>query len=204
MNLKYQYLLLTLVLTCIQNLGFAHSPHECFFDINIENKGCTIKAEFPWTLRNALLAYEPGLKNAQTPLDFEQAFEKYISAHLILKDSGGKALVFKGFEALESSGHSHQNEYTLRYAGGNVHQVTNTIMFEMSKKQSNYHSLRVDGAEKTFETYWGKDSFIIDDISVNYTQHYVFSFLAIGIIGLVVYTFWVTSKAKVKENIIEN
>ncbi len=194
MKIKNQYFLLLIVISCFQNVGFAHSPHECFFDINIEKNGCSIKAEFPWTLRNALLAYEPALKNAQIPLAFEQAFEKYISSHLILKDKDGKALVFMGFRALESSGHSHQNEYELEYEGSDVKQVTNTIMFEMSDKQSNYHSIMVNGTKRTFETYKGQDSFMVDDLSDNYTPYFIFGFMVIGIIGIVSYKYWPTAK----------
>ncbi|MBK7637299.1 MAG: hypothetical protein IPJ13_25725 [Saprospiraceae bacterium] len=87
-----------------------------------------------------------------------------------MKDKDGKALVFKGFIALESSGHSHQNEYVLEYEGAIYNQVTNTIMFEMSDKQSNYHSIMIDGTKRTFETYKGQDSFIIVNLSTNYTH----------------------------------
>jgi hypothetical protein len=198
MKILNQYFLLLLVISCFQNMSFAHSPHECYYNIKIEKNGCTISAEFPWTLRNALLNFDPALKNAQQPQAFEKAFEKYISSHLILKDTHGKALVFKGYRALENSGHSHQNEYVLKYEGGDVYQVTNTIMFEMSDKQSNYHSVFVDGTEKNFETFIGQDSFMVDDLSDNYSQYFVFGFLAIGIIGIFVYKFGFTSKAKVK------
>ncbi len=196
-----KYFLWFIVIICHLNLGLAHNPHECFFDIKIDKQSCTITAEFPWTLRNALLNFDPVLKNAQQPQAFEQAFEKYISSHLILKDTHGKALVFKGYKALENNVHSHQNEYVLTYEGGDVNQVTNTIMFEMSDKQSNYHSVLIDGTEKNFETFIGQDSFMIDDLSVNYSRYFVFGFLVIGIIGIFVYKFGFISKAKVKENI---
>jgi hypothetical protein len=189
-----KYFLLLLVISCFQTMVIAHSPHECFFDINIEKNVCTIKAEFPWTLRNALLVFDPALNNAQSPQAFEQAFEKYISSHLILKDNDGKALVFKGFKALESSGHSHQNEYVLEYEGGEMTQVTNSIMFEMSDKQSNYHSIMIDGTKRTFKTYKGQDSFIIDNLSTNYTPYFIFGFVVIGIIGIVAYKYWPTAK----------
>jgi hypothetical protein len=194
MNLKNQYFLLILIISCLQTLGFAHSPHECYFDIKLENNTCTIKAEFPWTLRNALLDFDPSLNSIQTPQAFETAFEKYISSNLNLKDKEGKMLIFKGFRALESSGHSHQNEYALEYEGSDVKQVTNTIMFEMSDKQSNYHSIMVDGTKRTFETYKGQDSFMIDDLSTNNTSYFIFGFAVIGIIGIVAYKYWPTAK----------
>jgi hypothetical protein len=194
MKIINQYFLLLLVISCFQNMSFAHSPNECYFDIKIEKQSCTVTAELPWTMRNALLAFDPTLKNAQAPQAFEQTFEKYISSHLILKDKEGKMLIFKGFRALESSGHSHQNEYELEYEGGNIHQVTNTIMFEMSDKQSNYHSIMIDGTKRTFETYKGQDSFIIDDLSDNYTPYFIFGFVVIGIIGIVAYKYWPTAK----------
>lgn len=199
-----KYFLILLVISCFQNMSFAHSPHECYFDIKIEKQSCTVTAEFPWTLRNALLAFDPTLKNAQAPQAFEQAFERYIRSHLILKDKEGKMLIFKGFRALESSGHSHQNEYVLEYEGGTIHQVTNTIMFEMSDKQSNYHSIMIDGTKRTFETYKGQDSFIIDNLSTNYTPYFIFGFVVIGIIGIVAYKYWPTAKKHAKTNVFEN
>jgi hypothetical protein len=204
MKIKNQCFLLLLVISCFQNMSLAHSPHECYFDIKMEKQSCTITAEFPWTLRNALLALDPTLKNAQAPQAFKQTFEKYISSHLILKDKEGKMLIFKGFRALESSGHSHQNEYVLEYEGGNIHQVTNTIMFEMSDKQSNYHSIMIDGTKRTFETYKGQDSFIIDNLSTNNTPYFIFGFVVIGIIGIVTYKYWTTAKKHSKTNVFEN
>ncbi len=199
-----KYFLLLLVISCFQTLGIAHSPHECYFDIKIEKNACIIKAEFPWTLRNALLAFDPALNNTQTQQSFERAFEKYISSHLIIKDTHGKALVFKGYKALKSSGHSHQNEYALEYEGGYVKQVTNTIMFEMSDKQVNYHGLMVNGQPKTFETYVGHNSFMVDDLSVNFTPYFIFGFVVMGIIGIAGYKYWPTAKKHSKTNVFEN
>lgn len=189
-----KYFLLFIVITCHLNLGLAHNPHECFFDIKIEKQNFTITAEFPWTLRNALIQQTPALKNAKSNIDFEIAFEQYLMANLILKNNNGQQLPFKGFKTLDNSGHSHQNSYVLQYEGSDVKYITNTIMFDISDKQVNYHSLVVDGQQKTFETYVGHNSFMIDDIHDNDNWYINFAVLTVGILGCIVYKYRTISK----------
>ena len=61
-----KYFLWLIIIICHLNLGLAHNPHECFFDIKIEKQSCTISAEFPWTLRNALIQQTPALTDAKS------------------------------------------------------------------------------------------------------------------------------------------
>ena len=189
-----KYFLWLIIIICHLNLGLAHNPHECFFDIKIEKQSCTISAEFPWTLRNALIQQTPALKDAKSTLEFEKAFEQYIAANLILKNNHGQSLLFKGFKTLDNSGHSHQSSYALQYQGSDVKQITNTIMFDISDKQVNYHSLMVDGQKKTFETYVGHNSFMINDIHDNDNWYIKFGFLTVGILGGFVYRYWAIKK----------
>lgn len=37
----------------------AHEPDQAFFDFQEEEGTVVVTAEFPWTMRNALLAYQP-------------------------------------------------------------------------------------------------------------------------------------------------
>ena len=74
--MKY-FVLFALSITVYFN-SYAHSPFEAFFSISQSKDSVLIKAEFPWTLRNALLAFSPDLVNAKNSQDFEKAFVDYI------------------------------------------------------------------------------------------------------------------------------
>ena len=46
--------------------SFAHEPNEAFFEITQKGNTTEVIAEFPWTLRNALIEFYPSLETANS------------------------------------------------------------------------------------------------------------------------------------------
>ena len=154
--MKYFYIVLFLV---CGNSIFAHEPNEAFFIFNLGENLITVEAELPWSMRNALIDYNPKLKTSNNKQDFENSFVDYIRDNLILKDKNGLVLEFEKFEELNNDGHSHQNNYLLTFKSNKLEKVTNTIMFNTYTKQVNYNTITWIG--KKFKTSKNKNSFKI-------------------------------------------
>jgi len=152
------------------NLGHAHETNEAFFAFIQKETTVEIEVEFPWTLRNALIEFNPLLENSTTKKEFENTFSNYIKETIILKDKNGKLLHYQGFIELETKGHSHQNRYLLIFKGTNLFEVINTIMFNVNDNQVNYNSITINSTEMTFKTKKGSNKFYINDsTTANYS-----------------------------------
>ena len=132
------------------SLVVAHETNEAFFVITQKENTIEIKAGFPWTMRNALIAYNPSLENTASKKDFEHTFIEYIKANLILKNKSGELLQFQNYKELENNDHSNQNSYLIVFNGSNLFEVTNTIMFNVYDNQVNYNKLAI--SSKTYKT----------------------------------------------------
>lgn len=149
--------------------SFAHDPHEAFFRFKQLKNTIEITAEFPWTLRNALLDFSPSLKLATKKEDFEKVFKDYIKQNLQLKNSLGKFMPFINFKELENQDYGHGNNFIFLFEGKNLAEVKNTIMFNISEKQKNYHLIFENQAMNKYETNKQKTKFFIDkDDSINF------------------------------------
>lgn len=153
--MKYIFFI-TFFFVC-ENSIFAHEPNEAFFTFSLKDSLIIVEAELPWSMRNALLGYNPELEKSATKQDFEETFFKYIKNNLTLKDKNGEILELQKIEELKTNGHSHQNNYLLTFKGGNLLEVTNTIMFNLYKNQVNYNTLTWN--EAMFKTSNNKNSF---------------------------------------------
>lgn len=153
--MKYLFILLNLFV-CV-NTVYAHEPNEAFFTFSLKDSLITVEAELPWSMRNALIDYNPKLEKSATKQDFEETFFEYIKNNLILKDKNGVILELQKIEELKTYGHSHQNNYLFTFIGDNLLEVTNTIMFNLYKKQINYNTLTSN--EVMFKTSNNKNSF---------------------------------------------
>ena len=152
------------------NLGHAHETNEAFFTFIQKETTVEIEVEFPWTLRNALIEFNPLLENSTTKKEFENTFSNYIKETIILKDKNGKLLHYQGFIELETKGHSNQNSYLLIFKGTNLFEVINTIMFNVNDNQVNYNSITINSTEMTFKTKKGSNKFYINDsTTANYS-----------------------------------
>lgn len=143
---------LSLVLICLVlalNETSAHDPNKAFFFLSTRDSGIYIEAEFPWTLRDALIHFDPTLKQATSPKAFHTAFERYLSSHLLLQDEEGKNLKFLEWQSLDDIQEMHQSTYLLRYEKGKIARITNRMMFNVFPTQSNFHQF-VGSKDKKF------------------------------------------------------
>lgn len=142
---------------------YAHDSKEAFFTIPQDGRNgrVQVQAEFPWTIRTALLTYDTTLQTAKTRAEFDQALFNYVKANLILQDPDGQPLqLIKAYEA-EAGGHGHQSNFIFEYSGNRVHQITNTMLFNLSDQQINYHTILADNQNLEFETTVAQPAFVV-------------------------------------------
>lgn len=148
-------ILLSVFICFISVFGFVHETNEAFFKFVQKQNTIEIEAEFPWTMRNALIAFNPSLENSTNKNAFENSFIEYIKANLILKDKNGDTLEYQAFQKLENNGHSHQNYYRVIFKGNDLFEITNTMMFNLNDNQINYNRITINSTEKIIQTKMG-------------------------------------------------
>ena len=149
--------LIVYVFACIScTYGYGHESNEAFFIIVQKQNTIEIQAEFPWTMRSALIEFNPELKEASNKEEFEKTFVDYIKYNLILNNEVGEKLEFKEYKELDNNGHSHQNNYLLIFNGASFNQITNTIMLNVFEHQVNYHILKMNDEKVNFVTKQGQ------------------------------------------------
>ena len=141
--------------------GFAHDANKAFFKIQQKDDVVEVQAEFPWSIRNAVLDAFPELENSNSQNDFDTAFFKYINDNFsISKGEGLLSLV--SVKEVNSQGHSHQNTVVFLLAGNNFDAITNTVMFNIFSNQKNYHEVDINKQHLEFITTTKKTSFKIN------------------------------------------
>jgi len=135
------------VLLCVKGYG-RHEPNEAYFIIIQKEAIVQIQAEFPWTIRKALLNEDASLKNATSKEEFDKAFFNYIKKHLILKDTSNKELDLLSVEELPKTGHNHGGTFLISFSGNEFKSVKNELMFNLYKNQQNHHEFSVSKKNK--------------------------------------------------------
>ena len=143
--------------------GYAHETNEAFFKITQKEKTVEIIGEFPWTMRNALIEFNPSLEKTTNKKDFEDAFVEYIKANLILTNMNGSQLEYQEFKELDNDGHSHQDNYLIIFKGKDLIQIKNTIMFNVFDNQVNYNTIVTNENQETFKTKGEQDYFKLSE-----------------------------------------
>jgi len=174
--------LYVIVLIClfISN-GFAHDANKAFFKIQQKDNIVEVQAEFPWSLRNAILEAFPELENSKSQEDFNNAFFKYLSTNLEIKN-GDSILELLSINEATHEGHSHQNNFIIQYKGNAFDFITNTMMFNVYDNQKNYHDIIVGTEHLKFIASQDSSSFEVRSTSS-------MSFKDIAQIGLLVLGF---------------
>ncbi len=95
--MRFLYLLISLLTSRL----IAHEPNAAYFSIIPLNGIIEIKADLPWTIRDALFAFNPELKDVKDKSAIEKSFLQYVKANLILKNREGKAMELVDYELLE-------------------------------------------------------------------------------------------------------
>ncbi|MEM9052008.1 MAG: hypothetical protein AAGC47_08160 [Bacteroidota bacterium] len=180
------FIALVLMLLTISMEG--HSPHQAHFTIEQASDKVIVMAEFPWTLRNALFEYSPELKEAREAEQFNLTLKDYVNENLILRNDLGAKIPLLNVEEIEDHGHSHSGTYLLTYAPDNVASVQNSLMFNLSEKHKNFHSLTTESAVLKFQTNHSSLDFEVTVREDKGTSWYLFLFLLVPLIIAVVKT----------------
>lgn len=146
---KYILVVIAIILPLIT---FAHEGNKSFFKIEQKETTVEVIAEFPWTIRNALLGFAPELKNSKSQEDFDTAFFEYIKSSFILRDLDGNQLELLTIKDIRLDGHSHQNDFLFTFKGTSFNTVLNHISFNLTPSQINHHTIAKGYDFKTFET----------------------------------------------------
>lgn len=136
-----QFIIIVL-LSFVSLTGWAHEPNEAYFVI--KNSATTIKveAEFPWTIRKALLQFDESLASATTKTTFNEAFFSYVKKNLVLLDATNK-LKLLSIKELPRTGHSHGSRFLIVFQGNQFQSVQNELMFNLYENQQNHHEVTV-------------------------------------------------------------
>lgn len=110
-----------------------------------------VTAEFPWSIRNAVLNKHPEIKSSKKQIDFDLALNKYIEKNLILKNKTGTPLKLNTITPIETNGHSHQNTFKIEYIGSKAISINNTILFDLYSTQKNTHKYGSDNFTTTLK-----------------------------------------------------
>lgn len=122
-------------------LTFAHEGNTSFFKIKQKTTTVEVVAEFPWTIRNALLDFTPKLKNSKSKEEFDTAFFNYVKSVFILTDKNGNKLELLNIQSIKTDGHSHQNDFLFTFKGTSFSKVLNRISFNINTTQINHHTI---------------------------------------------------------------
>lgn len=173
----------TILFFCFHISSYAHNANEAYFWYTTKDNTIEVEAEFPWSIRNALLQFEPSLRSSKSKVELDTALKTYLKANLKLKDCWGKELPLLSVKAIKRNGHSHQNNYLLQFNGSHFSQVENTVMLNLYEAQLNYNFFKITSGEELTKVT-GKDATIIQLKSykkyIFYRVLIVFSLLCLG------------------------
>jgi len=170
--------------------GYGHEPNKAYFVVTQKASVVELQAEFPWTIRKALLSDNVGLKNATTKEEFDKAFFNYVKKYLILKNTSNESFDLLSVEELPKTGHSHGSTFLISFSGSELMSVKNELMFNLFKNQENYHEFNM-GEKNVLEYSTTKKapSFIVRETVENN-----FLWLGMGLLFLII-VFSIVRKA---------
>ncbi|NRD19741.1 hypothetical protein HNV08_06745 [Winogradskyella eckloniae] len=179
MNHLRFFLVVTLIFS---TFSFAHDANKSFFKIQQKGQNVEVQAEFPWSIRNAVIKAFPDLENSNLQSDFEAAFFQYIDHHFQIAH-GNSALKLVAVEEVAHSGHSHQNNFVLLYEGNAFDTIKNTILFNIYKDQENYHEILIEPNSIKFITSIDADTFKLQDTSAeNYNDLFLIGLVLLSVV----------------------
>ncbi|WP_299100720.1 hypothetical protein [uncultured Winogradskyella sp.] len=171
--------------------SFAHDANKSFFKIQQKDNNVEVQAEFPWSIRNAIIEEFPTLENSNLNSDFKNAFFQYIERHFQIVH-GNSTLKLISVEEVAHSGHSHQNNFVLLFEGKTFDTIKNTILFNVYKDQENYHELIIEPNSIKFITSLNSNTFRLQAASkVNSNIQFLLGFI---LLCVVVVPLWMKYK----------
>jgi hypothetical protein len=184
--------------------SYAHAPNEAFFEIFESNKDLLIKVEFPWTIREALLAARPELKEAKTTEEMTQGLLSYLQEHIEVRNELNELILMQSIKSVPNvNGHGHGSVYMLLLGKNQwISSIKNTCMFERYSDQKNFHSIEVANAPTLkFVTKKEKAIYTIQpniSNSNSQPQSSLVTYILIGIgsiLSLFIIIFWIKKKS---------
>lgn len=150
-------------------IGHAHSAKEAYFNIYRSEQSIDVYAEFPWTIRNALLTFKPELDQTKDNRIFEDAFFAYVKQNFKVLDENSTPLELLEIKKNKVDGHSHQTNYIFRFKKGQLKQISNTLMFNINKEQINHHIIYPKTDVSNYMSSFNKPSFIVQEENKDHT-----------------------------------
>lgn len=174
--------------------GYAHDTDKAYFDIVTKGNNTVVHSDFPWTIRNALIAYDTNFNKAKTEEEINAIFFNYAKDKLKLYKANGEELSLLEVILEKDNTHNHATKYTLIYKGTEVEKVYNVIMLDLMKSQKNYNWYTDYKGEKIeFITSKLSPSF---NIKVkNNDKMYMYYAFIIGFITLIVILYFLRKKS---------
>lgn len=144
--------------------GYSHDTHVAFFEIReIDSLAININADFPWTLRDALIQYDSILLSDRREETWETSFARYVSQHLIIYDINHRQLRLLSIENLRTRDRGHSVQYQFQFEKGIIRKIENRLMFNINLNQTNYHSIFTSGTNIVFTTNLHAPNFILEN-----------------------------------------
>jgi len=109
----------------------AHDPDQGYLKIERWGSYIHLQAELPWTIRNAVYAFDPSLPTNATQAQLDAALFAYIRQHVRLMDPEGNPLPLLTVQALDKQGHTHQFDIEGVYQGHTVQTIHNTLLWNV-------------------------------------------------------------------------
>ena len=81
---------------------------------------------------------------------FEAVFEAYVKANFLVYDNDKKPLELNRIYTVQANRHSHQLNYIFEFKGQSVTEIKNTMLFKISEKQRNYHTISLQGKKRKY------------------------------------------------------
>lgn len=180
--------LFVLFFSCFTICIFSHDVNKAYFKIYQNTNEVIVEAEFPWTLRKAVFKEFPALENTKNQKSIDEALFNYIKKYLQILDADGNILSLKSVTYfVKKDAHSHQNDYKIVFKGNDFFTVTNTLLFNNSKKQQNYHTVTINHQEFDFTTHRNHRSFTKKSTPANSNLVWICSSILIAFMVVIIY-----------------
>lgn len=130
----------------------AHEVKQAHFVLRKTDHHWVMEGDFPWTLRNALIQFDPKIEQANDQRTIDEALFSYVQSHLILKTKTGEPIPLTEIVQKSNPDHSHQILYEFHFGEGDLAEITNTLMININEDHVNYLVFRDGNEEKNYKT----------------------------------------------------
>ena len=110
---------IVLLFFAFSGVGFAHDANKAFFNIQQKDNLVEVRAEFPWSIRNALLEAYPELEHSKSKADFDTAFFDYVKTNFELRNEDS-ILKLIAVEEVTHNEHAHANAFIFLFEGTSI------------------------------------------------------------------------------------